>query len=357
MSRYLNLNLLLVFVPISIALELSHGPPLAIFITSCLSILPVAGLMGHATEELAKHLGSTIGGLLNATFGNAAELIITLFAIQRGLLDVVKASITGSIVGNILLVLGAAVFLGGLRHRRQTFNQVAAGMHSNMLVLAVTALMVPALFFHTHPGPLTADESGRAELLSLWVAGILILVYLAGLLFSLVTHQQFFTTGEGDDAVPPHWTKTRSVTMLALATAVVALESEFLVGSVEHVTRELGLSQLFIGVIIIPLIGNAAEHMTAISVAMRNKMDLSLQIAIGSSTQIALFVAPLLVFISLAMGHPMNFVFNTFELVAVAMSVAIVAFISQDGETHWLEGLQLLAAYLIISVAFFFVKG
>jgi Ca2+:H+ antiporter len=357
MGRFLNLNLLLVFVPISVGLEILHGPPLAIFITACLSILPLAGLMGHATEELAKHLGSAIGGLLNATFGNAAELIITIFAVRQGLLEVVKASITGSIIGNILLVLGAAVLTGGLKHKRQTFNQAAAGMHSSMLALAVTALLVPALFFHTHPGPLTRDEAHRAELLSLWVAGTLILVYLAGLIFSLRTHQSFFTTGEEQDSEPPHWSKVRSVAVLLLATAVVALESEFLVGSMEHVTRELGLTPLFIGVIIIPLIGNAAEHATAITVAMRNKMDLSLHIAVGSSTQIALFVAPLLVFVSLAMGHPMNFVFNTFEVVAVALSVAAVALISLDGETHWLEGLQLLAAYLIISVAFFFVKG
>jgi Ca2+:H+ antiporter len=356
MSRYLNLNLLLVFVPFSLVLELIHATPLAVFATACLAIIPLAELMGHATEELAKHLGSTIGGLLNATFGNAAELIITVFAIQRGLLDVVKASIAGSIIGNILLVLGAAVLAGGLRHSRQTFNQVAAGTHSGMLVLAVTALIVPALFIRTHPGPLSPSEGWRAELLSLWVAGTLILVYLAGLIFSLRTHQSFFTTGEELDPEPPHWPKRRALVVLGLATAAVALESEFLVGSVEHVTRDLGLSQTFIGIIIIPIIGNAAEHATAVTMAMRNKMDLSLQIAVGSSTQIALFVAPLLVFISLVMGHPMNFLFNSFELVSITLAVAIATVISLDGETHWLEGLQLLAAYFIIAVAFFFVK-
>jgi Ca2+:H+ antiporter len=356
MARFLNFNLLLVFVPISLYLELTHGSPVAIFVTACLAVLPLAGLMGHATEELADHLGSGIGGLLNATFGNAAELIITIFAIRQGLLDVVKASIAGSIIGNILLVLGAAILAGGLRHPRQRFNQVAAGMHSSMLVLAVAALLVPALFIHTHPGPLTPDETVRAESLSLWVAGTLIMVYLAGLVFSLRTHQSFFTTGEELEVETPHWSKSRALIVLGLATAAVALESEFLVGSVEHVTRDLGLTQLFIGMIIIPVIGNAAEHATAITVAMRDKMDLSLHIAVGSSTQIALFVAPLLVFISLAMGHPMNFLFNSFELVAVALSVAIASLISLDGETHWLEGLQLLATYFIIAVAFFFVK-
>lgn len=357
MSRFLNLNLLLVFVPISVALELGHGSPLAIFITACLAIIPLAGLMGNATEELSKHLGPTVGGLLNATFGNATELIITLFAIQRGLLEVVKASIAGSIIGNILLVLGAAVFAGGLRYAHQTFNQAAAAMHASMLVLAVTALLVPAFFIHVHPGPLTGEEAGRAEALSLWVAAILILVYLAGLIFSLRTHERYFTTGEELDEAPPIWSKRRALSVLAIATAGVALDSEFLVGAVEPVTERLGLTQMFIGVIIVPIIGNAAEHATAIVMAMRNKMDLSLQIAIGSSTQIALFVAPLLVFISLAMGHPMNFLFNSFELTAIALAVAIACVISLDGETHWLEGLQLLAAYLIIAVAFFFVKA
>jgi Ca2+:H+ antiporter len=357
MSRFLNLNLLLVFVPISVVLEVSHSPPLAVFITACLAIIPLAGLMGTATEELAKHLGPTIGGLLNATFGNATELIITLFALQRGLLEVVKASIAGSIIGNILLVLGAAVLAGGLRFAHQTFNQSAAAMHSSMLVLAVTALLVPAFFIHGHPGPLSGEEALRAEALSLWVAGILILVYLAGLIFSLRTHQSYFTTGEELDEEPPLWSKRRALAVLAIATAGVALDSEFLVGAIEPVTESLGLTQMFIGVIIVPIIGNAAEHATAIVVAMRNKMDLSLQIAIGSSTQIALFVAPLLVFISLAMGHPMNFLFNSFELIAIALAVAIACVISLDGETHWLEGLQLLAAYFIIAVAFFYAKA
>jgi Ca2+:H+ antiporter len=356
MSRFLGLNLLLVFVPVSVVLELFHAPALWIFVTACLAIIPLAGLMGQATEELAKHLGSTIGGLLNATFGNAAELIITVFAIQRGLLNVVKASIAGSIIGNILLVLGAAVLAGGLRYQRQQFNQVAAGTHSGMLVLAVTALIVPALFIHTHPGPLSGAEAWRAELLSLWVAGTLILVYLAGLIFSLRTHQSFFTTGEELDPEPPRWKKRVALVVLGLATAAVALESEFLVGSVESVTRDLGLSQMFIGIIIIPIIGNAAEHATAVTVAMRNKMDLSLQIAVGSSTQIALFVAPLLVFISLMMGHPMDFLFNSFELISITLAVAIATVISLDGETHWLEGLQLLAAYFIMAVAFYFVR-
>lgn len=355
-SRLLNINLLLVFVPVSVVLELAHGSPLAIFITACLAIIPLAGLIGQATDELAKHLGSMIGGLLNATFGNATELIITIFAIQQGLLEVVKASLAGSIIGNILLVLGAAVLYGGLRYEHQKFNQVAAGMHSSMLVVAVTALLVPALFIHTHPGPLNREEAGRAQALSLWVAGTLILVYLAGLLFSLRTHQSFFTTGEELDEEPPRWKKRMALIVLALATAAVAVESEFLVHSIEPVTRTLGLTQMFIGVIIVPIIGNAAEHATAITMAAKNKMDLSLQIAIGSSTQIALFVGPLLVFLSLAMGHPMNFLFNSFERIAITLAVAIASVMSLDGETHWLEGLQLLAVYFIIAVAFCFVK-
>src|SRR4051794_7358282 len=273
MTRFLNLNLLLVFVPISVVLELSHASPLAVFITACLAIIPLAGLMGTATEELSKHLGPTIGGLLNATFGNATELIITLFAIQRGLLEVVKASIAGSIIGNILLVLGAAVLAGGLRFAHQTFNQAAAAMHSSMLVLAVTALLVPAFFIKVHSGPLNGEEAVRAEALSLWVAAILILVYLAGLIFSLRTHQSYFTTGEELDEEPPLWSKRRALSVLAVATAGVALDSEFLVGTVEPVTESLGLTQMFIGGIIVPILGNAAEHPTAVGVGVGEKKD------------------------------------------------------------------------------------
>jgi Ca2+:H+ antiporter len=348
---------LLLFVPISLILSWLKAAPGWVFLTAALAILPLAGYMGQATEELAKYLGPTVGGLLNATFGNATELIITVFAIQKGLLELVQASITGSIIGNILLVLGAAVVAGGVRYERQTFNRTAAGMHSSMLVLSVVALVVPAAFVYAAPAPGTATvvtaENDRAEALSLWVAGILILIYLSSLLFSLRTHQELFAAGDLHEK--PYWSKRAALGVLALTTAAVAVESELLVGSVEAVSHSLGLTELFIGVIIVPIIGNAAEHATAVVMASRNKMDIALHIAVGSSTQIALFVAPLLVFVSLLVGHPMTFIFHRFELVSIGFAVAIACFISLDGETHWLEGLQLLAAYVIIALAFYFV--
>jgi Ca2+:H+ antiporter len=360
MSPVVRIGLgLLLFVPISVWLAVVRASPGWVFLTAALAILPLAGFMGQATEELAKYLGPTIGGLLNATFGNATELIITIFAIQKGLLGLVQASITGSIIGNILLVLGAAVLAGGMRYERQTFNQTAAGMHSNMLVLSVVALMVPAAFVYAShaPGgaPVITAENDRAESLSLWVAGILILIYLASLFFSLRTHQEMFVAGDMQEK--PHWSKKAALGVLAATTAAVALESELLVGSVEAVSHSLGLTELFIGVIIVPIIGNAAEHATAVVLAARNKMEIALHIAVGSSTQVALFVAPLLVFISLMMGHPMTFIFQRVELVSIGFAVAIACFISLDGETHWLEGLQLLAAYVIIALAFYFVPA
>lgn len=350
---------LLLFVPISVVLSMVKAAPGWVFLTAALAILPLAGYMGQATEELSKYLGPTVGGLLNATFGNATELIITIFAIQKGLLALVQASITGSIIGNILLVLGAAIVAGGVRYERQTFNRTAAGMHSSMLLLSVVALMVPAVFIYASHTPgasaVITAANAQAESLSLWVAGILILIYLASLYFSLRTHQDLF--GGGDAHEKPRWSKSAALGVLAVTTAVVALESELLVGSVDAVSHSLGLTELFIGVIIVPIIGNAAEHATAVVMAVRNKMDIALHIAVGSSTQVALFVAPLLVFVSLMMGHPMTFIFHRFELVSIAFAVAIASFISLDGETHWLEGMQLLAAYVIIALAFYFVPA
>lgn len=352
-----KLNWLLLFVPVSIAAELTHAPPVIVFTTACLAIVPLAGLMGKATEELASHMGPGIGGLLNATFGNAAELIITLFAVRQGLLEMVKASITGSIIGNILLVLGAAVIAGGMRFRTQTFNARAAGTHATMLVMAVIGLMVPALFVYATPGIGTGPENPAVERLSLAVAAILITAYLAGLWFSLKTHKDLVGTVDESGPGQAEWSVRKALSVLLVATLFTALESEFLVGSVEGVVQTLGVTELFIGVIIVPIIGNAAEHGTAVMMALRDKMDLALGIAVGSSTQIALFVAPILVFVSILMGHPMTFIFNSFELVAIGFAVLIANFISQDGETQWLEGVHLLAAYLIIALAFYFIPA
>lgn len=355
-----GLNLLLAFVPVSVGLQYfaPHTPAfqVAVFITACLAVVPLAGIMGHATDELAKHLGPNVGGLLNATFGNAAELIIALFALKAGLLDVVQASITGSILGNLLLVLGISVLVGGWNRTTQTFNQTLAGSQSSMLLLAVAGLFIPALFIHAQPGLQHVHGESfepRVWRVSLAVSAVMMAVYIAGLFFSLKTHRALFVSHEENEA--PEWTRGRAMGVLALATVFVAWMSELLVHSVEPMTHALHLSPVFVGVIIIPIIGNAAEHATAVTMAARDKMDISISIAIGSATQIALLVAPLLVFASALFGHQLSLIFNRPELVAVAFAVMIVAFVTHDGETNWLEGIQLLAVYLVIALAFYLV--
>jgi Ca2+:H+ antiporter len=342
---------LLVFVPIAIAAELLHWSPGVVFVTSMLAIVPLAKAMGTATEEIALRTGPGIGGLLNATFGNATELIIALFALNAGLVKVVQASITGSIVGNILFVLGLAAFMGGLKYPTQVFNRQVASLNTSMLVLAVIGLIVPAGFELTSPG-LQPDTLRHFSVL---VAVLLILVYIASLVFALKTHSDLYAGGEGQhEEEEPTMSMGKAIALLLGATLAVALMSEFLVGSVEHVTKEWGLSEMFIGVILVPIIGNAAEHLTAVTVAMKNKMDLSLGIAVGSTTQIALLIAPVLVLAGAAMGKPMDLGFNPFEVLAVFTAVAIGNFIVLDGESNWLEGLMLLVTYAILSVAFFF---
>jgi Ca2+:H+ antiporter len=329
--------------------------PLWVFLAAALAIIPLAGLMGRATEELAGHLGSAWGGLLNATFGNATELIIGLFALHQGLIDLLRASIVGSIVGNLLLVLGASILAGGIKHKVQTFNQDQAQSHAINLLLATISLALPAIFILFYRNPIT-PRNPDVEDLSLAVSGLLLVVYLASLWFSLRTHEALFRDCEEEaEADPPDWSKRVSLAVLSAATALVALESELLVGSVEGAARALGFNQIFIGIVIVAIIGNAAEHSTAVWMAMKDKMDISMNIAIGSSTQIAMFVAPVLVFASLLLGHPMTYIFNVPELTAIAFSVLITAFIAGDGKCHWLEGAQLLAAYAIVALAFFFL--
>jgi Ca2+:H+ antiporter len=355
-----SLNWLLIFVPISICLRfvpfLSHDT--ALFITSCLSIIPLAGWMGKATEHLAANMGQGVGALLNATFGNAAELIIALVALSKGLIGVVKASITGSIIGNILLVLGLSILSGGLKFNRQTFNKTAAHALSTTLILAAIALIIPTVF-HMAADQVKGGWTPAAEQrLSLAIAIVLFVTYLATLIFSLRTHKALFT-GESHDTqnTEPHrhWSRKKALIVLFCATAFVALMSEFLVGTVESARTAFGLTEVFVGIVIVAVIGNAAEHSTAILMALKNKMDLSVGIAIGSSLQIALFVAPVLVFASYPLGHPMNLEFSLAEVVAVFAAVFIVAQISADGECNWLEGLQLLAVYIILAILFFFL--
>lgn len=349
------LNLLLVFVPISIVLELTHSDPVLIFASSALAIIPLAGLMGKATEHLAENLGEGLGGLLNATFGNAAELIIALMGLRAGLHEVVKASITGSIIGNVLLVLGLSVFAGGLKFSTQRFNRSAAGMGSNLLMLSAISLVVPAIFHNlvTGRGALIEQE------LSLEISVVLFVTYVLSLIFVLKTHKHLYvgkSDHESDEAIGVGgWSRKKSAVVLLGATALVALMSEFLVGAITHTSRELGMTEVFVGVVLVAIVGNAAEHSTAVLMAMRNKMDLAINIAIGSSIQIALFVAPVLVFASYAFGRPMDLVFTTFEVLAVVLAVFAVNLIALDGESNWMEGVQLLAVYLILALAFYFL--
>jgi len=345
-----SLDWLLVLVPVSVVLQLAGGNELLIFLTSAGAILPLAGLIGRSTDQLALHTGPRIGGLVNATFGNVTELVIAFFLILDDQVDIVKASLTGSIIGNLLLVLGLSFLLGGLKHEEQTYNARAASIHATSLVLAVTGLLMPALF------ALGGRESfAQREVVSGTVAAVLMILYAAALLFTLVTHEHLFRTPSPEEH--PEWSRRQAVGMLLLATAFVALEAEFLVSSLEPALEDLGLSEFFVGLIVIPIIGNAAEHSSAIMFALRDKVDVTLEIAIGSSTQIALFVAPALVFISLFVGHPMDFVFSTFEVAAVALSTVLVFMISSDGRSNWLEGAQLTGAYAIMAISFFFVEA
>lgn len=358
-----SLNWFLICIPIAAWLEYfrpeSH---IAIFAAACLAVLPLAGWLGRATEHLAERTGEGIGGLLNATFGNAAELIIAIIALKQGLFSVVKASLTGSIIGNVLLVHGAACVAGGLKYPRQTFNEVAARSQAAMLTLAVIALIVPAAYHYLVGGSRTvspADLAGRESGLSLEISVVLLATYALSLLFSLKTHKQLFSGAggpEAEDEPTEHWPLSRSIGVLAVSTALIAWMSEILVGSVQDAARELGMNSVFVGVIVVAIIGNAAEHSTAILVARKNRMDLSLGIAIGSSIQIALFVAPVLVLLSHFVGpRPMDLVFTPAEVVAAGLAVAISAQTASDGESNWFEGVQLLAVYVILAMMFYFL--
>jgi len=353
-----SLSWLLICVPIAAVLE--HSAPerqTLIFFFACAAVIPLAGWMGRATEHLAEHAGEGVGGLLNATFGNAAEMIIAIMALRRGLYSVVKASLTGSIIGNILLVLGASVLAGGLKYPRQRFNATAANSQSTMLLLAAVGLIAPAAFHHL-AGKQALLVEGR---LSFDISWVLLATYVCGLIFALVTHKSLFA-GEGGHAQPgeggPPWSVKKALGILAVATALVAWMSEILVGAVEATARSLGMTEVFIGVIVVAIIGNAAEHSTAILAARRNRMDLSIGIAIGSSVQIAIFVAPLLVLLSYLIGpRPMDLVFSVPEVLAVTVAIAVATQIASDGESNWLEGAQLLAVYLILGMVFFFLPG
>lgn len=347
--------ILLLFIPVSVAAHFLEWGAVAVFVTAALAIVPLAGWMGTATEEIAVVVGPTLGGFLNATFGNATELIIALVALNAGLIGVVKASITGSIISNLLLVLGFSMFLGGLRYKEQTFQPVVARLNASVMNLAVIAILVPTAVDATSQG-ISEDVMQK---LSSAVAVVLILVYGLTLLFSMKTHAYLSDVGEahkeseeGEPVEQPNLWLWSGV--LLACTLFVAVESELLVDSLEEATSYLGLTALFTGVILVPIIGNAAEHATAVTVAMKDKMDLSMGVAMGSSLQIALFVAPVLVIAGYIMGQPMDLNFNPFELVAVVVAVLLANSVSSDGRSDWLEGALLLATYTVLGIAFFF---
>ena len=356
---------LLVFVPLAIVGEFLGWPPLLVFATAAIGVVPLAGWLGTATEELAVHTGPRLGGLLNATLGNAAELIITIVAIRAGALnpelrtglnELVKASITGSILGNVLLVLGFSILLGGLKNGTQRFDRRHAGVNSTMLILAVIALGVPSLFGHV----IEAVDHDAVEYLSLGVAVVMMVVY--GL--SIVYAFGYPSSGAERKAEPPadedtphvaRWQVRTALGILIASTLFIAWLSEILVGAVEPVVTQLGVTEFFLGIILVPLVGNVAEHLVGVQAALKNRMELSLAISLGSSLQIALFVAPLLVFVSLLIGNPLTLVFNQFELIALVGGAFIAALVALDGESNWLEGAQLLVVYAIIGMAFFFL--
>jgi Ca2+:H+ antiporter len=351
-----------IFFPVAVALELAHANPVLVFSAAALAVVPAAAVMGEATEAIAAKTGPGIGGLLNVTFGNAPELIIAFFALLEGLQEVVKASLVGSVIGNVLLVLGAAMLVGGLPRDKQTFSRTAANAQSAMLLLALAALIFPALFQLIHGGGLPAvgeervDFGSDLEKLSFGVAIILLISYVAGLFFSLKTHRAVFNPYQEEaEEEAHHWSVRRAAAYLAVAAVLVGLMAEILVGSISEASEDIGLSQFFVGLFVVAIVGNAAEHWVAVLVASKDKMDLAVNIAIGSSAQIALFVAPLLVLLSFVFGpNPMALVFNGYELGALIFAVLIANFVTQEGESNWFEGVQLLALYAVLGLVFYF---
>ena len=344
------LNWLLIFVPVALVLGYVWKPsPLIIFGLAALGIIPLAGVLGEATDDLASHLGQGLGGLLNATMGNATELIIAIFALRAGHTEVVKASLSGSIIGNILLVLGLSVLVGGWGRERQKFSRQAAAVNSTTMFIGVVALVIPAVFAWSIFGQLR-EHDRLIEKMSLWTSGVLIVVYLLNLFFSFGTHADKRKQSEVSER-----SVAASLLSLGLATVLIGILSELLVAQIDATRQALGLSELFLGVVVIAIIGNAAEHASAVFFAAEDKMDLTLGIAIGSSVQIALLVAPVLVFYSWMIHKPMSLLFVPLEMIGIALAVIIMDMISSDGETTWFEGVQLLAVYIIMAAAFYYV--
>jgi Ca2+:H+ antiporter len=343
---------LLIFAPIAVLARVFGAPPIVIFLVSALAIIPLSGVLGAATEAVAHHTSPAIGGVLSATMGNLAELIIATVALRAGLIDLVKASITGSILGNLLLVLGIALFAGGLKYKVQRFNRHLAGLSTTVLLIAVFGLVVPALFHSLHPDP----ERVATVKMSHYIAFLLITGYVAWLVFSLWTHSATFASDRHDPVVTvaPKWSSKKAMLILLLSAGAIGVVAEVLVSATEEAVKVLGLSEFFVGLILIPIIGNAAENSSAIIMAVRNRMDLALNIAIGSSVQVALLIAPLLVLLGMAFHQPMDLAFTTMEVASIALAVLVATSVIRDAESNWLEGVFLLLAYAVLGVAFFF---
>ena len=357
LSKSSAIYILLIFTPIAAGLEFVHADDLVLFVVSAIALIPLAKLIGDSTEHLSTHYGSTVGSLLNVTFGNAAEIIISVVAINAGLLDLVKASITGSILGNILLIFGLSIIAGGFRYKEQTFSRENIGIQSSMLFLAIIGLAIPTILASTILS--TSEMQVQVQILSDALAVILLIVYILGIMFTFITHKHLFTppetsqeTRENNDT---HWSKKKSFLLLAVSMVGVIVVSEILVASVEKTGEELGFGQLFVGAIIVGLVGNAAEHSSAILLARKGKIELSIGIAAGSGSQIALFVVPILVFAGIAMGQPFTLVFTLLELATLFLAAIILNLIVLDGRSNWFEGAMLTAVYIIIAIAFFFV--
>ena len=346
------LYILLLFVPVTIVGEFMGFSDPVMFILSALAIIPLAGVMGKGTDVISYYAGQKVGGLLNATFGNATELIIAFIAMKEGMFDVVKASLAGSVIGNILLVLGMAMLCGGIRFKTQVFNRQSINNTSSMLLFAILGLCVPAFFIHTMP---ENTMSIQIESFSVIVAIIMLVIYILQFVFTFGTHRHLFAeVSEGETEEAPDMSLKVAILMLIAATVAVAVMSEIFVGTVEPMAESSGLSKTFVGIILVPIIGNAAEHSTAIIMAFKNKMNAAVEIALGSSLQISLFVMPVLILLSLFFT-PMNIVFTPFELLAMTASVLIANRVASDGESNWLEGVQLIAVYIIIGTGFFFI--
>ncbi|MDF0644233.1 MAG: calcium/proton exchanger [Nitrospira sp.] len=352
----MGLNLLLVFIPVALALDWYEANPIAVFCASALAIVPLAGLMGQATEQLSIYVGATIGGLMSASLGNAPELIISGFALKEGLSDVVKASITGSILGNLLFSLGLSMIVGGWGRVRQKFNKTVAGVNGGLLFVAAIGLLIPALFHFA---------TGKEREVSTEISLVLFLAYIASLVFTLKTHRQLIETEPGAfgptttqvEEEEGRWGKGKTIAVLAGVTVLIAIMSEILVGAIEPASAAIGFTPIFAGVIFLALIGNAAEAMNAVRFARNDQMDLAFGIAVGASTQVALFVAPALVFFGYVVGQPMNLHFTYFEIIAIALTVAVVSRLTADGECHWMEGVMLVSIYLMFGIGFFFLPA